>query len=46
MKYLYISSTFRWEDNENNSIYPCTNNPPVECSEGAATEKKKKKINI
>lgn len=26
MKYLYISSTYRWEDNENNSIYPCTNN--------------------
>lgn len=26
MKYLYISSTYRWKDNENNSIYPCTNN--------------------
>lgn len=30
MKYLFIWSTYRWKDNENNSIFPCTNNLPVE----------------
>lgn len=54
MKYLYISSTYRWKDNENNSIYPCTNNSvggseseaKVSATEEETERRNPKKINI